>query len=351
MKKIRVGVIGVGYFGQFHVEKYAKMRGVELVGVVDIHATRAREIANRFHTQPFLHHSELFGKVQAVSITVPTPFHHSITKDFFLHGVDVLLEKPIANTLEEADELVDLARSKGLILQIGHLERFNGAFLAVERMARNPRLIEAHRLGPFSGRGGEVNVVLDLMIHDIDIVLSLVNSRVKEIHAMGLPVLTRSFDVAQAWIEFENGCTANLIASRVSTEKVRKARIYQPNQILSIDFLFQKASLSKKALPRRKRPYPDMVTREIPVKKNDPLEVEIASFLRSVRNRKEARVSGWDGRVALEVALWILQRMEEADGRGWASRSTDEIEEGLTGSRRSFRRSFGFPSGGGNPGD
>lgn len=316
MRKIRVGVIGVGYFGQFHVEKYAKMRGVELVGVVDINPSRAREIAKRYHTQPFSHHSELFGKVQAVSITVPTPLHHSITKDFFLHGADVLLEKPIASTLEEADELVELARSKGLILQIGHLERFNGAYLAVEKMVRDPRLIEAHRLGPFSGRGAEVNVVLDLMIHDIDIALSLVNSRVKEIRAMGIPVLSQSFDVAQAWIEFENGSTANLMASRVSTERVRRTWIFQSNQILSIDFLFQKASLSEKVLVRRKPPYPDMITREIPVKKNDHLEVEIASFLRSIRNRKEAGVSGWEGRKALEVAFQIIQKMEEADRRG-----------------------------------
>jgi len=316
VKKIRVGVIGVGYFGQFHVEKYAKMRGVELVGVVDVNASRAREIAKRYHTQSFLHHSELFGKVQAVNIAVPTPLHHSITKDFFLQGVDVLLEKPITNTLEEADELVELARSKGLILQIGHLERFNGAFLAVEKMVRNPRLIEAHRLGPFSGRGAEVNVVLDLMIHDIDIALSLVNSRVKEIRAMGIPVLTRSIDVAQAWIEFENGCTANLMASRISTEKVRKAWIFQPNRILSIDFLNQKASLSEKVLLRRKHPTPDMATREVPVKKNDHLEMEIASFLRCIRTRKEARVSGRDGRKALEVAFQVIQKMEESDRRG-----------------------------------
>ncbi len=319
MRKIRVGVIGVGYFGQFHVEKYAKMRGVELVGVVDINGSRAREIAKRYHTQPFLHHSELFGKVQAVSITVPTPFHHSIAKDFFLHGVDVLLEKPIANTLEEADELVELARSKGLILHIGHLERFNGAFLAIEKRIQNPLLIESHRLGPFSGRGAEVDVVLDLMIHDIDITLSLVNSGVKEIRAMGIPVLTRSFDVAQAWIEFENGCRANLMASRVSPEKVRKTWIFETHQILSIDFLFQKVSLTEKVLLHKKHPYPDMVSREIPVKKNDPLEVEIASFLRSIRNRKEAGVSGLDGRKALEVAFQIIQKMEEADGRGKAS--------------------------------
>lgn len=313
MRKIRVGVIGVGYFGQFHVEKYAKMRSVELVGVVDINANRAREISRRYHIQPFSHHSELFGKVQAVSITVPTPLHHSITKDFILHGVDVLLEKPIANTLEEADELIELARSKGLILQVGHLERFNGAFLAVEKMVRNPWLIQAHRLGPFSGRGAEVNVVLDLMIHDIDIALSLVNSRVKEIRAIGFPVLTQSFDVAQAWIEYENGCTANLTASRVSTEKIRRAWIFQTNRILSIDFLFQKASLSTKGFRRKHQP-PEMVTQEIPVKKNDPLEVEIATFLRSVRERKEACVSGSDGRRAMEVAFQIIRKMEEANG-------------------------------------
>jgi predicted dehydrogenase len=311
VKKIRVGVVGVGYFGQFHVEKYAKIDGVELVGVVDIDTPRAREIAKRYRTQTFSHHADLFDKVQAVSIAVPTPFHYSMTKDFFLRGVDVLLEKPISNTLEEADELIGLAQSKGLILQIGHLERFNGALSGLHGKVRNPRFIESHRMGPFSGRGAEVDVVLDLMIHDIDIILSLVNSKVKELQAVGIPFITHSSDIANAHIEFENGCTASLTASRVSKEKVRKTRIFQSNGIFSIDYLSQKLSFSKKGDSLEKEKIPEMVTEEIPVERMDLLETEIHSFLESVRNRENVRVSGLDGKRALEVALQIIQKIDD----------------------------------------
>jgi hypothetical protein len=171
VEKIKVGVVGVGYFGQFHAEKYAKIEGVELVGVVDINTSRARDIAKRYRTQPFDHYADLFNKVQAVSIAAPTSFHYSMAKDFFLQGIDVLLEKPISNTLEEADELIRLAASKGLIFQVGHLERFNGALSGLMGGVPHPWFIESHRLGPFSGRGADVDVVLDLMIHDIDFIL------------------------------------------------------------------------------------------------------------------------------------------------------------------------------------
>jgi predicted dehydrogenase len=179
VEKVRVGVVGVGYFGQFHAEKYAQMDGVELVGVVDVNRSRATQISKRYRTQFFFHHSQLFNRVQAVSIAVPTPLHHPIAKDLFLRGIDVLVEKPFTTTLEEADELIQLAESKGLILQVGHLERFNGALSALEGIVQNPLFIESQRLGPFSGRGTDVDVVLDMMVHDIDIILSLVNSKVR----------------------------------------------------------------------------------------------------------------------------------------------------------------------------
>jgi predicted dehydrogenase len=308
--KIKVGVIGVGYFGQFHAEKYATIEETELVGVVDVDTSRAREIAKRYRTQPFERHADLFNKVQAVSIAVPTPFHHSITKDFFLQGIDVLLEKPISSTLEEADELIELAESKGLIFQVGHLERFNGALSSIEGRVENPLFIESHRLGPFSGRGADVDVVLDLMVHDIDIILSLVNSKVKQFQAVGIPILTNSPDIANTRIEFENGCIASLTASRVSKEKVRKTRIFQPGGILSIDYLSQKLFLSKKGGPLGKEATPEMVTEEISVQKIDLLEAEIRSFLQSMRNRGNARVSGLDGKRALELALQIIQKID-----------------------------------------
>jgi predicted dehydrogenase len=311
VEKLKVGVVGVGYFGQFHAEKYAKIEGVELVGVVDVDTSRAGEIAKRYRTQPFEHHADLFNKIQAVSIAVPTPFHYSTTKDFFLQGIDVLLEKPISNTLDQADELIGLAESKGLIFQVGHLERFNGALSGVEGRVQHPRFIESHRLAPFSGRGAEVDVVLDLMVHDIDIILSLVNSKVKELQAVGIPILTHSPDIANARIEFENGCTASLTANRVSEEKIRKTRIFQPDGILSIDYLSQKLSLSKKGVPLGEEKIPQMITEEIPVQKIDLLESEIRSFLQSVRNRKKARVSGLDGKRALALALQIIQKMND----------------------------------------
>jgi predicted dehydrogenase len=310
--KIRVGVVGVGYLGQFHAEKYGQMEGVELVGVADIDSHRAREVAKQYRTQPFFHHSDLFSKVQAVSIAVPTFLHHPITKDFFLKGIDVLLEKPISNTLQEADELVQLAESKGLIFQVGHLERFSGAFSASEGLIRSPLYIESHRLSPFPGRGTDVNVVLDLMIHDIDIILSLVKSKVKKTDAVGIPILTPHSDIANARIEFENGCVANLTASRVSKEKTRRTRIFLPNGTLSIDYLTQKVSFAKRIDDPRKNKIPEIVTEEIPVTKVDSLEAEIHSFLQSVRDRKRARVSGWDGRQALEMALAIIQKIGEA---------------------------------------
>jgi predicted dehydrogenase len=311
VNKIKVGVVGIGYFGQFHAEKYAKIDEVELVGVVDLDAPRAKEIAKRYRTQPFFHHADLFNKVQAVSIAVPTPLHYSMTKDFFRRGIDVLLEKPISNTLEEADELIELAQSKGLILQIGHLERFNGALSGLQGKVRNPRFIESHRLSPFTGRGAEVDVVLDLMVHDIDIILSLTNSKVKELQASGIPFITHSLDMANARLEFENGCTASLTASRISKEKVRKTRIFQSNGIFSIDYLSQKLSFSKKEPSLGREKIPEMVTEEIPVEKLDPLETEIRSFLQSVRDRKKAQVSGSDGKRTLEVALQIIRKIDD----------------------------------------
>ncbi len=311
MNKIKIGVVGVGYFGQFHAEKYAHIDGVELVGVVDVDLSRARDIAKRTHTQSFFHHADLFNKVQAVSVAIPTPFHYPVTKDFFLRGVDVLLEKPISNTLEEADELIGLAQSKGLIFQVGHLERFNGALSGLTGRVTNPRFIESHRLGPFSGRGAEVDVVLDLMVHDIDIILSLVGSKIKGLQAVGIPFITCYPDIANARIEFENGCTASLTVSRISEEKIRKTRIFQPEGIFSIDYLSQKLSFSKKGGFPGKEKIPEMVTEEIPVKKIDLLENEIRSFLQSVRDRKEARVSGRDGKRVLEVALQIIQKIDD----------------------------------------
>jgi predicted dehydrogenase len=311
VEKIKVGVIGVGYFGQFHAEKFARMEGVDLVGVADIDPSRARAVAKEVRTQPFFHHSELLDRVQAVSIAVPTPLHFGVAKDFLLRGIDVLLEKPISKSLEEADELIDLAESKDLILQVGHLEQFNGPLLALEGIIRDPMFIESNRLGPFLTRGTDIDIVLDLMIHDIDIILSWVPAKVKWFHAVGIPVLTPHIDIANVRIEFENGCTANLTASRVSREKVRKIRLFQPNGYLSIDFLAQKVVFASKKEGHGKEALPEILVQKIPVKKVDPLEIEIQSFVRCVKDRKSPRVSGKDGKRALELALQIIHQIHE----------------------------------------
>jgi predicted dehydrogenase len=322
--KVKAGVVGVGYLGQFHAEKYAKMEGVDLVGVVDIDASRAKAVAKRCRTQPFSRHTELLHRVQAVSIAVPTPLHHAIAKDFLLQGIDVLLEKPISKTLEEADELINLAESKSLILQIGHLERFSGPLLALEGVVQNPMFIESNRLGPFLMRGTDVDVVLDLMIHDIDIILSWIPSKVKWFHAVGIPVLTSHIDIANVRVEFENGCTANLTASRVSREKMRKIRLFQPTGYLSIDFLSQKAIMAGKKNEGGKRGLPGIFVKKFPVKKVDPLKMEIESFVQCVQTRATPRVTGRDGRRALELALQIVQMIQDLVAR----RVTDGPQQG-----------------------
>jgi len=311
VEKIKVGVIGVGYFGQFHAEKYSKIENVELVGVVDKDPARARATAKECRTQAFSDYTEILERVQAVSIAVPTPLHYAVARDFLLRGIDVLLEKPISKNLDEAEELIELAESKGLILQVGHLEQFNGPLLALEGIIQNPMFIESNRLGPFLMRATDIDIVLDLMIHDIEIILSWVDARVKWFHAVGIPVLTSHIDIANVRMEFENGCTVNLTASRVSREKVRKIRLFQPNGYLSIDFLAQKVVFASKKETPEKGEFPEILVQKIPIKKVDPLEMEIRSFLQCVRDRKPPRVSGKDGKRALELALQITHQIEE----------------------------------------
>jgi predicted dehydrogenase len=311
VKPIAVGVVGVGYLGQYHAEKYSRMEGVELVGVVDTDSSRAAEIAARVHTRPFFRHSDLFGRVQAVSIAVPTPLHHFITREFFHHGIDVLVEKPICCTLEETDELIAVADSKGRILQVGHVERFNGASLALQGKIRNPRFVESSRLSPFLKRAADVDVILDLMIHDIDLLLSWVDSEVKGLQAVGTPVLTPHVDIANARIEFENGCIASLTASRVAPEKLRKAHLFQPDGYFSIDYLSQKAFFSGRGSASKGERGSESIAEEIPVRKIDSLEAEIQSFLQSVKSRRPALVSGRDGKRALDLALRISRTITQ----------------------------------------
>src|SRR5208283_4944995 len=243
MKKVKVGVVGVGYLGQFHAEKYAGMQDAELVGVVDADLSRAAQIANKFHTRPFSDTAQLLGQVDAVNIVVPTVLHYRIAKQFLEQCVHVLLEKPMCVTLEQADELIGLAERKGVVLQVGHIERFNPAVTAVKGHVASPRYITAERAAPFTVRCTDVNVVLDLMIHDLDIVADLAGSVPKEISAAGASVITKEIDTATARIVFRNGCIADVTASRISDEKKRLLRVFDGDKIFTADYQIQKATL------------------------------------------------------------------------------------------------------------
>lgn len=310
-RTIRAGVVGVGSLGQHHARIYATMDGVTLVGIYDADTARMREIANRYQTRAFDSIEELAGAVEAVSVAVPTHLHHAIASYLIKRGLHVLIEKPIASSTEEAEDLVRLSQEKGVILQVGHVERFNPVFAFLEQHARKPRFIEAHRLAPFPPpreglhpRGTEVNVVLDLMIHDLEIILHLVGSPVRELHAVGVPVLSGSEDIANVRLLFENGCVANVTASRVSPERLRKIRVFTEDAYLSLDYQNQAGELFRKV--------PQGITREaVPIEKGEPLALELQAFVDCVRRRDRPIVSGEHAAEALKLAVQITQRMRQ----------------------------------------
>jgi predicted dehydrogenase len=309
---IRVGVVGVGYLGQHHARIYAEMPGVELVGLADLDRDRADEIAKKFGTVSHHDYRELIANVDAVSIVSPTVTHYEIAQEFLKKDVDVLVEKPITVTVPQAEELVRIAGANGRILQVGHIERFNGAVRELARLVENPGFIEVHRLGSFVGRATDVNVILDLMIHDIDIILSLVHSPVQEIRAKGVPVITTNVDIANARLEFENGCVANVTASRVSTHPQRKMRFFQPDTYISLDFQEQKVACYRRIGDHQgflEGNPPKIVEEKISIPKEEPLKVELSSFIDVIRKRSQPVVSGKEGLKALKVATDILREI------------------------------------------
>jgi predicted dehydrogenase len=310
MTAVKAGVVGVGYLGKFHAEKYAQLPEAELVGVVDIDLDRARAIGDRFHVAAYRDFRDLLGKVKAVSIAVPTNLHYAIARTFLQHGVDVLLEKPMTATLEEADDLIAIAQAQGCILQIGHLERYNAALIAIKNIIHKPLFIESHRIAPFKERGIDVDVILDLMIHDIDIILSLVNAPVTRIDAVGVPVLTSNTDIANVRLRFANGCIANVTASRISAKEMRKLRLFQHDAYLSIDFASQAVDIFKKLPDADIDGIPQITYESINLTQGDSLAEEIRAFLRAVRNRRLPDVSGEAGRDALKVALDIIEQIK-----------------------------------------
>ncbi|OGP81873.1 MAG: hypothetical protein A2Z08_03700 [Deltaproteobacteria bacterium RBG_16_54_11] len=303
--RIKVGVVGVGYLGKIHAEKYARIPEAELIGVVDIDEGRCREMAVHTSCQPLYHHRDLLGRVEAVSIAVPTISHYGVTKDFLSAGVDVLLEKPITATVAEAQELNALAQERGAIFQIGHLERFNGALEAMNGVLKNPLLIESCRLSPFPGRGTDVDVILDMMIHDIDIILSILGPDIEGIEAVGTPFCSPHIDVAHARLIFKNGCVAHLSASRIAQEKLRKMVILQKDSYLSVDYMKQSLTITRRGKRGRAGMQVDEVARQ-----NDPLEMQLKAFLQSVRERTPPVCSGEDGQRALEVAIRIADAID-----------------------------------------
>lgn len=310
MNEIRVGVIGVGYLGKFHADKYAAMDNVRLVGVADIDRSRAEVVAARLDSRAYTDYRDLLDRVDAVSIVVPTASHFSVGLEFLNHGVDVLIEKPMTTTVEQADELIDTAGSRDRILQVGHLERFNPAVLALKDFITNPMFIEAHRLSTFKDRSTDVSVVLDLMIHDIDIILNIVKSEIQSIHAAGVPVIGEHADIANVRLQFESGCVANVTASRISTKNQRKIRIFQKDAYFSVDFAKREIILIRRAENRSDSLVPGTDIQQLSFTEADILEDELASYIQAVRTRSAPVVSGHAGRKALVVALDIMDQVQ-----------------------------------------
>ncbi|MBV9913847.1 MAG: Gfo/Idh/MocA family oxidoreductase [Sinobacteraceae bacterium] len=322
MDKLRAAVIGTGYLGRFHAQKYAQSGHCELLAVVDAKPEVRAQLSSELGVQALADYRELLGKVDAVSVVTPTPAHFSIAEDFLRAGAHVLVEKPITETAEQARELIALARSRERVLQVGHLERFNSAILAAEPFLKMPRFIECQRLAPYRERGTDVNVVLDLMIHDIDLVQTMVNAPLTSIDAVGTPVFSDEIDICNARLRFANGCVANTTASRVSMKTERKMRIFEDDAYLSLDL--QQKILT--VIRKRTGAGPDglpVTIEEQSLEPGDALKAEIDSFLDCVRRGRPAVVNGEAGLMALETATRITEQVhrslaERRDARGTA---------------------------------
>jgi predicted dehydrogenase len=325
---IRVAVVGVGSFGKNHARVYHELQqqghGIELVAVVDSNLTRAQTIAGQFGCKALGSIEELRGRIDAASVAVPTIHHLSVAAALMAGGIDVLIEKPLASSLDEADELIRLAASNQRIAQAGHLERFNPAVRATVPLLTRPMFFEVHRLSVFTPRSLDVDVVLDLMIHDIDVVLSFVKSPVKEIRAVGLPVVTGKVDIANVRLEFESGCVANFTASRISTERIRKLRFFQPHEYISVDYTrqdvlqfrvaagnFSAEQLVSMAASPAAVPIPGVKLNKPVVQAEEPLHAELKSFVQAVRRRSRPEVPLEDGRLALSTAFSILNAIND----------------------------------------
>jgi predicted dehydrogenase len=311
MRKVRTAVIGVGYLGRFHAQKYASLPQSRLVGVVDADAANRERVAAETQCRAYADYRDVLGEVDAVSIATPTPLHYPIARECLEHGIHVLVEKPITTTLGEARDLVDVAARAGRILQVGHLERFNAAILALQGTLGVPRFIESHRLAPFRERGTDVNVVLDLMIHDIDLIQSLVGSPIVSIDAVGTSVFSAGLDIANARIRYANGCVANTTASRVSMKMERKLRLFQDDAYVSIDLQQKVLTIVRKPPEGSSAPLGQVVIEERSYEQGDALKHEIEAFLKSILDGTPPVVTGEDGLRALDTATRITRMVQD----------------------------------------
>jgi predicted dehydrogenase len=303
VEKLYTAVVGSGHLGSKHAKVYSRLKNVDLVGVCDTNGERGKRVARKHRTTYYRDYRDLFDKVQAVSIAVPTFLHYKIAKDFLLNGIHILIEKPITKTIEEADELLEIAKKKDLIIQVGHIERFNSAIRAIEPYIKEPRFIECNRLGPFVERAADIGVVLDLMIHDIDIILGLIRSHVKHIEAVGVKMVSDHEDTANVRLTFSNNAICDLTASRVTKKASRTIKISQEDSHILLNYLTQSAILYKRKNHRIKK-------KRIRIKKEEPLKKELESFVYCVLNSKRPIVSGEEAREALNVAIDITKQIK-----------------------------------------
>ncbi len=306
--KIKVGVIGVGHLGEHHARLYGTFHDVDLVGVVDTDDERGRKISEKYDTDYYSDIDELIPKIEAASIVVPTENHYEISKKMIKAGLDCLVEKPMVETLAQAEELYNLALTQDVLLQVGHIERFNTAFVAAREHIDDPRFIEVNRLGPFTERSTDIGVVMDVMIHDIDILLSLVDSPIKEIRTVGASVVTEFEDICNARFEFENGCIANLTASRVSPEDRREIRIFQEHNFVSLNYKDQDVKVWRLKDSSEKGPDFEVYTPE--VKEGESLRRELLHFIHCIQEDRQPVVGGHEGKNALKVAFDVLDALE-----------------------------------------
>ncbi|OGX07524.1 MAG: hypothetical protein A2Y03_02290 [Omnitrophica WOR_2 bacterium GWF2_38_59] len=305
MNKLKVAIIGIGHLGSLHLKDYNNLSSlVEIVGVCDIKEERTTRLANHYNVPFFENYKDLVGKIDAVNVCVPTKDHFEIARFFLENNTHVFVEKPITTTVEQADKLIELSEKNNLKLQVGHIERFNSAFQSARHFLSKPLFIECHRLNHFPNRSLDIGVVMDLMIHDIDIMLGLIDSPIKNIHAVGVNVLTLMEDIASVRVSFENGCVCNLTASRVSEDVMRKIRIFQKDSYISLDYIKQEAYIYKKSEN-------SILKHSLPIEREQPLRKEIEHFIECINKGKTPLISGKEGRAALSVALKIIKTIKE----------------------------------------